>query len=322
MDRHAVDKGGRVKVLRASPTAWAKGFCALEVGALACLAIGWPAWWWLLAPAMDVALRGAILALLSAKAAAGQGGWGLGGGAWCGLIARGALCSARAQWMDMGMSRPWSASRALSSIGPGDAVAVVAPGYACGAGPARRWARALRERGFEPALFEYSNAAGSIDEHARELAEFCRLAQRKSGRPPLVAGHSMGGLCAARAIADGAPALALVAVAAPFSGTQTAGAGAGAAPKQMAQGSAWLAKLRQDWQALGASAPALCCMWSACDAIVSPGESGAGEGFSPKICLPARRAGHLELLSSSKWASQVAALCEKAAALASERFVD
>jgi hypothetical protein len=308
----------------ASPARWAKRICVAELAIALALEASWGAAPWgagfALVAALDLAARGVLLAGLCAKSArasdapsSGLGFWG-----WGALIARGAAHSARTQWLDMGLGRPWSAQRELALLESGAGpVAIVAPGYACGSRPARRWAKALREEGFQPLLFEYSSAGGCIDGHAAELADFCERARQACGCAPWLVGHSMGGLCALAAAAAGAPAAGVVAVATPLGGTATAGAGFGEAPKQMALGAPWLEALRLKWlgMRMGQSAPALHCLWTPLDAVVSPASSAMGQGWEPVSVEALSNAGHLEALSSSRVARQVARACAKAARL-------
>lgn len=259
------------------------------------------------------------LAALAAKESKHEGQpWPkLGAAKWTSFFTRGALYAARAQWYEL----TWSPKadldreiqRAASSKGP---LVVLVPGYACDAGPLARWAKAMEDSGMAVARFEYANALGSIDQHASELSDFVGKAMAATGKTPWIAGHSMGGLIAIRAVLGGMPCLGILTVGTPLEGTRRSEAGKGEAMAQMKLGSAWLAELKQKWVA-GSDTP-LRCIWSSCDPIVSPNTSASGAGWGAEASRRWDGVGHLEQIGSRSGARDAAK--EMAAFIGAPRF--
>lgn len=283
----------------------------LAVGAAA-IAAGLPAWGAFAGVgALAYGARAVALAGLCAKAARESGSRGhpwpaLPTGGVARFAARGAAIAARSHWIDSALSKRWNAQDeardARSLAGP---LIVLVPGYACGAGPLRRWQAALRSEGFAAACFEYSDAFGSIDEHAGELSDFLRIIA--DGRePPWLVGHSMGGLTCLRTVLDGARARGVLTVGTPLAGTNRWRSGRGRAAEQMAPDSAWLGNLKEQWTA---RAPArLRCAWSSCDPIVSPNVSARGDGWGAEAEYQWDGIGHLEQIASMEASARMAKL--------------
>jgi len=229
----------------------------------------------------------------------------LGAAKWTCFLTRGAWYAARAQWYELAWSPPASMDReiqrAAASVGP---LVVLVPGYACDAGPLAKWAKGMEDSGLAVARFEYKNVLGSIDQHASELSDFVARAVAATGRDPWVAGHSMGGLIALRAVLGGMPCMGILTVGTPLEGTLRSGAGKGESMEQMKVGSAWLGELKQKW--VGQQRVPLRCIWSSCDPIVSPNTSASGAGWGAEASRRWDGVGHLEQIVSRDGARNAA----------------
>jgi pimeloyl-ACP methyl ester carboxylesterase len=247
--------------------------------------------------------RAAALGCLARKAARESGAKGIAWPRrkpqeWAGFAARGVGVAAKLQWIQMPWARAWSASAQIDQAqGISGPLVIICPGYACSASPLAEWKKALSARGFCVCSFEYSTALGSIEVHAKELAEFCAMASARLGREPWLVGHSMGGLVCIQAALMGARALGVMTVGSPLEGTLRAGGAQGGAGAQMAYQSLWLGHLKQEW--LSAPRAPLHCAWSSSDQIISPNTSADGSLWKARSSTRWDGLGHLEMLSAA-----------------------
>ncbi len=160
-----------------------------------------------------------------------------------------------------------SASKALAPRG-----VLLVHGYLCNRGLWRHWHRALADQGHAVEAVNLEPIRGSIDRYAPTLdAAVARLTAR-TGQPPLVVGHSMGGLAVRawlRTAAGNAARVAhVVTIGTPHHGTGLARWGQGTNVRQMRPGNPWLRELA------AAESPRLyqrfSCWHSAGDNIVFP----------------------------------------------------
>lgn len=115
---------------------------------------------------------------------------------------------------------------------------------------------------------------GSIDDYAATIEQAVRAVTRASGLPPLLVGHSMGGLAARawlRAGANAARVHHVVTIGAPHGGTWLGRFSRFSSGRQMALGSDWLRQLAQD--AARGPQPGWTCWYSNCDNVVFPSSS-------------------------------------------------
>jgi triacylglycerol lipase len=148
---------------------------------------------------------------------------------------------------------------------------VLVHGFACNRGFWNPWMRSMRERGIPYMAVNLEPVFGSIDEYATTIDNAVRHLAAATGRPPLVVGHSMGGL-AARAwlrACDGATRVHhVVTIGTPHGGTWLARFSRMKNARQMRQRSGWIEALAPHTQGL---APGLfTCWYSDCDNVVFP----------------------------------------------------
>lgn len=158
-------------------------------------------------------------------------------------------------------------------------------GYVCNRGFWAPWMIQLRRQGVPVVAITLEPVVGSIDDYAGAIEAAVRQLEAATGQPPLLVGHSMGGL-AIRAWrrAFGVPAArvrGVITLGTPHQGTWLAHFAPTRNGQQMVPGSHWL-------RDLAASEPAdwcarLTCWYSHCDCIVFPAHLA---------CLPGAVAQH------------------------------
>jgi triacylglycerol esterase/lipase EstA (alpha/beta hydrolase family) len=120
---------------------------------------------------------------------------------------------------------------------------------------------------------------GSISDYSPLIEAAVATMHRQTGLPPVLVGHSMGGLAARawRAEDPSAQRLhSLITIGTPHQGTVMARFGHGLAARQMRPHSAWLAQLQA--QDTPAHARRTLCFYSACDNVVIPSTAAALPG--------------------------------------------
>ena len=157
----------------------------------------------------------------------------------------------RVAWQVFGWRQPFAAGRELDVPGqPGRTGVVLLHGYLCNRGLWAPWLRQLRAAGVPCTAITMSPPFGSIDSYQRAIDAAVQDLTDSTGRPPLLVGHSMGGL-SARAWLAGQPDAAaadarlagVVTIATPHQGTWAARLGLSTNARQMRLGSRWLAAL-------------------------------------------------------------------------------
>ena len=185
---------------------------------------------------------------------------------------------------------------------------VLVHGFLCNRGVWLPWLPALRARGHAYVALTLEPAFGSVDDYAAAIDAAMRQVQAATGLPPVLVGHSMGGLAARawlRTLAQ-PPAQRvhrILTLGTPHHGTWPARFSHTTNGMQMRLDSPWL-------QALAASEGAaqralFSCWYSDCDNIVYPTRSATLDGADNHLL---QGLGHVHML----YAPQVRAACWQA----------
>ena len=154
-------------------------------------------------------------------------------------------------WQVFGWRQPFAADHEPDVPGqPGRTGVVLLHGYVCNRGIWAPWLRQLRAAGVPCLAISMSPPFASIDSCQPAIDAAVQALTRSTGRPPLLVGHSMGGL-SARAWLAGQPDAAaadarvagVVTVGTPHRGTWSARLGFTTNTRQMRIGSRWLVAL-------------------------------------------------------------------------------
>ena len=196
--------------------------------------------------------------------------------AWAGEVAAG--------WQVFGWRQPFAADREADVPGqPGRTAVLLLHGLVCNRGLWAPWLRRLRQAGVPCQALSMTPLFGRIEAWGPQIEAAVALLHAQTGRPPLLVGHSMGGLAIRAWLAaqpDAAAADARVAgvvtIAAPHQGTWMARFGFSAKARQMRVGSPWLKALA------AAETPArrarFTCFYGHADNIVFPATSATLDG--------------------------------------------
>jgi triacylglycerol esterase/lipase EstA (alpha/beta hydrolase family) len=148
---------------------------------------------------------------------------------------------------------------------------VLVHGFFCNRGFWTPWLRRLRAEGIPAATVNLEPIFGSIDDYAPALAEAISRVKQATGRPPLVACHSMGGLAFRawwRASGQVGDVGHVITIATPHHGTWLGRFSRKPNGRQMRLHSEWLAQL--ECNEAHRPLPPLTCWFSNCDNIVFP----------------------------------------------------
>ena len=173
-----------------------------------------------------------------------------------------------------GWQLPWRRGRYPDHL-PADARGrrglILVHGFVCNRGLWNAWWPPLRARGVPCIALDLEPLFGSIDRYAPLIDAAVQRMTQATGRPPLLVGHSMGGL-ALRAWMrdfDGDHRVhGVVTIGTPHQGTWLARFGVAPNTHQMRPGSAWLAELAA--QEPAARYRRFTCFFGHCDNIVFP----------------------------------------------------
>jgi pimeloyl-ACP methyl ester carboxylesterase len=159
----------------------------------------------------------------------------------------------RVAWAVFGWHQPFAADREPDLPGElGQTGVLLLHGYVCNRGLWAPWQRRLHRLGVPCTALTLEPVFGGIDRYAPAIEAAVRDMTRRPGRPPLLVGHSMGGLAArawlaslaANAEGDASERIAgVITIGTPHQGTWTARFGLSTNARQMRLGSAWLAAL-------------------------------------------------------------------------------
>jgi len=158
---------------------------------------------------------------------------------------------------------------------------VLVHGFFCNRALWNPWLARLRAAGVPTLAINLEPVFGSIDEYALLIEAAVANAERAWGQPPVLVGHSMGGLAIRAWRRAGGSACdrrvaRVITVGTPHHGTLMAFLSAARNASEMRRGSRWLEQLAQsedaDWRAR------FTCFYSHCDNIAVPASTGAWRG--------------------------------------------
>ncbi len=195
-----------------------------------------------------------------------------------------------------GWRQPWR-SRAepdhLEADVRGRTGQVMVHGFFCNRALWNPWMRKLRAAGVPFCAVSLEPVFGSIDLYPAAVEQAVAMLEGATGRPPVIVGHSMGGLAVRAWLkATGADQRVkhVVTVATPHQGTRLARFAFVANARQMRRRSEWLGALRSSERSRRRAA--FTCFYSNCDNIVMPPHaatlSGADNRFlagTAHVCL-------------------------------------
>lgn len=292
---------------------WQRWWLLLQL----CLALCWGAYWWPQSPLLALAGLPLLWAWL---------------GLWMGMqfVWMRSVCGAAAPtwcscWRAWGAE--WRHSLAVfawrqpfraqthADFLPAQARAgvVLVHGFMCNRGFWLPWLTVLRRQGVAVVAVNLEPPLGSIDDYVPCIAAAIAQVRQATGRPPLVVGHSMGGL-ALRAWMCATPGAEgqvqqCISIGTPHQGTWPARWSRSANGQQMAPGNPWLANLEASLTA--AQRAQWLCWYSDCDNLVYPHAHATLAGADNR-CLSGL--GHMELA----FATPVLADCLKRLAVMAE----
>jgi len=156
--------------------------------------------------------------------------------------------------------------------GPADRRGVVlVHGFFCNRGFWNDWLRRMHREGIPAIAVNLEPAFTSIDDYAPIIDAAVLQMTQRTGRPPVIVCHSMGGLALRawwRAAGGQREVAHVVTIASPHHGTWMGRFSRRPNARQMNRDSAWLRDLRQHEQTH--PLPSLTCWYSNCDNIVLP----------------------------------------------------
>lgn len=190
--------------------------------------------------------------------------------AWAGELLAG--------WRVFGWRQPFRAAAEADVAGPpGRTGVLLLHGYCCNRGLWAPWLRALRGRGVAASAPSLAPMFGRIEDWLPAIDAAVAALAARSGRPPLLVCHSMGGLAARAWLAQGPRGQAhrvagVLTIATPHHGTWLAHLGHSPNARQMRPGSAWLRTLaaREASLAREGLAARFTCFYGHADNIVFP----------------------------------------------------
>lgn len=147
-------------------------------------------------------------------------------------------------------------------------------GFFCNRGFWTPWLRRLSGCGYPFVAVNLEPVFGSIDDYVPVIDQAVAAVTLASGQPPLLVGHSMGGLAARawlRAGANAGRVQHVVTIGAPHGGTWLGRFSRFSSGRQMALGSDWLRQLEMDSRRQ--PQPGFTCWYSNCDNVVFPSSS-------------------------------------------------
>ena len=189
-----------------------------------------------------------------------------------------------AAWQVFGWRQPFAADHEPDVPGqPGRTGVVLLHGYVCNRGLWAPWVRQLRAAGVPCTAITMGPPFGSIDQCQPAIDAAVQTLTHSTGRPPLLVGHSMGGL-SARAWLAGQPDAAaadarvagVVTVGTPHLGTWAAQLGFTTNARQMRVGSRWLVALAA--RETAARRARFTCFFGHADNLVFPASQGTLPG--------------------------------------------
>ena len=221
---------------------------ALMVCSLGCIAAASRGvWWWLIWPALLVSLHAGVLATELLMQRRWQHASGVRLTAFT-AIPRLVLREVLVAWRIFGFEQPFG-SRSVPDLlegAKGKVGVLLVHGFFCNRSVWIAWARELRRQGIPFLAIDLEPPFGSIDGYSPLIeSAACRL-EAATGRPPVVVGHSMGGIALRAWLVETAACdriQAAVTIGSPHGGTVLGRYSTSTNARQMALGSDWLAAL-------------------------------------------------------------------------------
>jgi triacylglycerol lipase len=180
---------------------------------------------------------------------------------------------------------------------------VLVHGFFCNRGLWMHWMRRLRSEGRVFVAVDLEPAFGSIDEYAAILEKAVQRVEAATGMPPILVGHSMGGLAVrawlaqtssdGRAHSNASRVHRVLTLGTPHHGTWLAAIAMTTNSTQMQMGSAWIKALEVHEKTQ--ARPNFVCFFSNCDNIVFPVSNAKLEGADNRLV---QAVGHIALLHS------------------------
>ena len=164
---------------------------------------------------------------------------------------------------------------------------VLVHGFVCNRGLWTPWMKALRASGIPYVSVNLEPVFGSIEDYARPIEDAVGRAERLWGKPPLLVGHSMGGLASRAWLVRQANAdrvAGVVTIGSPHRGTWLARFSHVTNGRQMQPGGAWLNELeRRERAARPDPYNRFVCWYSNTDNIVFPASTATLPGADNRL---------------------------------------
>lgn len=158
----------------------------------------------------------------------------------------------------------------LNGSGPARSGVLLIHGFICNRALWNPWMKRLRDRGVPFIAVSLEPVLGAIDAYAEPIEAAFRRLEAATGQPPLIVGHSMGGLAARawlRRFVGQHRCAGIVTIGTPHHGTWLARFAFSRNGRQMQRGSAWLTALNA--QSATTDVP-FDCYYGNCDNVVFP----------------------------------------------------
>lgn len=185
---------------------------------------------------------------------------------------------------------------------------VLVHGYLCNRGFWNPWMARLQREGRPFIAVDLAPVFGHIDDGVPTIEAAVSRMTQATGLPPLLVGHSMGGLAIRAWLArtgDASRVLRLVTLGSPHQGTWTAHFGHSPNARQLRPGSPWLQALNQAWPP--AWAQKMTCFYSNADNMVFPPRCATLPGADNRL-LPGLA--HVHMAWQPEVMDAVLALCD------------
>jgi triacylglycerol lipase len=187
-----------------------------------------------------------------------------------------------------GWEQPWRSNAEPDHLPAGGSPqrgVVLVHGFFCNRGMWNDWMRALRADGTPFTAVNLEPVFGAIDSYAHTIDAAVAAIERATGRPPLLVGHSMGGIAIRAWLRHHGDAAArihhVITIASPHRGTWLARFAFVSNARQMRLRSEWLARLAAgESDALRAR---FTCFYSNADNIVAPHDSATLPGADNRL---------------------------------------
>jgi triacylglycerol lipase len=186
-------------------------------------------------------------------------------------------------------------------------------GFVCNRALWNPWMARLRERSIPYAAVTLEPVLGAIDAYAEPIEAAVRRLEATTGLPPLIVGHSMGGLAARAWLSRfGGPrrCAGIITIGTPHHGTWLAQLAFSRNGRQMRRGSAWLAEL---YDRSNTTDVPFDCYYGNCDNVVFPAGTATLAG-ARNVHLPGWA--HIHMLGSTQLFDDVLARLGDAQAVA------